>query len=159
MSWFDHEQHLQSSVTSLNALTELDVCGYPCVSLYVFTQASSCSPLVDALSGEGSIGAALVNLLIERGREIEAHSVILKVPSLNMVASLLAYLILFALEAAWCGTVLMSPYQPEVVPIWLLFVWTKTFEISKIMPSCISQPYIPVVPHKAAAEESKKGNL
>lgn len=48
------------------------------------------------------MGAALVNLLIERGREIEINSVISKVPSLNMVASLLAYLRWKLPGAAWC---------------------------------------------------------
>lgn len=54
-----------------------------------YTQAASCGPVVDALA-DGPIGAALINLLVERHREIEAQSVIFKVPTLHIVASLLA---------------------------------------------------------------------
>ena len=55
--------------------------------LILFTEVASNTHLLKTLQGGGCLGAALVNLLIERSREIEAQSVVLQVPVLQVVAS------------------------------------------------------------------------
>lgn len=57
------------------------------VSLISYTEAASNTHLLKTLQDGGCLGAALVNLLIERSREIEAQSVVLQVPVLQVVAS------------------------------------------------------------------------